>query len=78
MPRNLDRRVETLFPIEDPELRKHLLHILAIYRRDTANTHLLCPDGTYTRVRAHGDNAFDAQAYFLAHESYLDFVQTGD
>jgi polyphosphate kinase len=78
MPRNLDRRVETLFPIEDPELRKHLLHILAIYRRDTANTHLLCPDGTYMHADTNGAPAFDAQAYFLAHESYLDFVQTGE
>jgi polyphosphate kinase len=78
MPRNLDRRVETLFPIEDPELRKHLLHILAIYRRDTANTHLLCPDGTYMQADINGAPAFDAQAYFLAHESYLDFVQTGE
>ena len=75
MPRNLDRRVETLFPIEDPELRKHLLHILAVYRRDTANTHLLCPDGTYRRADTNGAPTFDAQAYFLAHESYLDFVQ---
>jgi polyphosphate kinase len=78
MPRNLDRRVETLFPIEDPQLRQHLLHILAIYRRDTANTHLLCPDGTYMRADTNETPAFDAQAYFLAHESYLDFVQAGE
>jgi hypothetical protein len=38
----------------------------------------LCPDGTYTRVTANGDNPFDAQAYFLAHESYLGFVQTAE
>ena len=68
MPRNLDRRVETLFPVEDPTLRRRLLRILAIYRRDTANTRLLHPNGSYTRVAAAGVRAFDAQAYFIAHD----------
>lgn len=67
MPRNLDRRVETLFPVEDPHLLKRLLQILAIYRRDTANTRLLRPDGSYARAATRGAH-FDAQAHFLAHD----------
>jgi len=70
MPRNLDRRVETLFPIEDPTLRRRLLRILAIYRRDRANAYSLQPDGAYKRLYDEGEKGqppFDAQAYFLAH-----------
>jgi len=70
MPRNLDRRVETLFPIEDPALRRRLLRILAIYRRDRANAYALQSDGAYKRLYLEGEEGqapFDAQAYFLAH-----------
>jgi polyphosphate kinase len=67
MPRNLDRRVETLFPVEDATLRRRLLHILAVYRRDTVNTYILRPDGVYARVEPDGPPPFDAQAYFLTH-----------
>jgi polyphosphate kinase len=67
MPRNLDRRVETLFPVEDATIRKRLLRILAIYRRDTANTRILQPDGGYRRAHRRG-SAFDAQAYFLKND----------
>ena len=65
MSRNLNQRVETLFPVEDPQARARLLRMLAIYRRDTANTHILQPDGSYTR-RLPGEAPFDAQAHFVA------------
>jgi polyphosphate kinase len=68
MPRNLDRRVEALFPVEDPHLRRQLMRILAIYNRDTANTRVLRPDGTYTCVDSDGAEPFDAQAYFIGHD----------
>jgi polyphosphate kinase len=68
MPRNLDKRVETLVPIEDPLVRQRLLRILAIYARDTVNARVLQPDGAYGRVAASGAPSFDAQAYFLAHD----------
>ncbi|MGC1276354.1 MAG: polyphosphate kinase 1 [Planctomycetaceae bacterium] len=47
MPRNLDRRVELLVPIEVPALRKRLLHILNLYYKDNVKARELKPDGTY-------------------------------
>jgi len=70
MPRNLDRRVETLFPVEDTTLRRRLLHILAVYRRDTVNTSVMRADGSYIHVKPEkvdGHTPMDAQAYFLTH-----------
>jgi polyphosphate kinase len=69
MPRNLDRRVEVLFPVEDPHLRAQVLDvILATQLRDTAKARDLRPDGRYMRVRPRpGEAPFDSQRWFLAH-----------
>ncbi|HZC07435.1 MAG TPA: polyphosphate kinase 1, partial [Ktedonobacterales bacterium] len=48
MPRNLDHRVEVLFPVDDPALRAQLSRFaLPAYLRDTANARRLLPDGSY-------------------------------
>jgi polyphosphate kinase len=47
MPRNLDRRVELLVPVEMPALRKRLMHILAMYLKDNVKSRELKADGTY-------------------------------
>jgi polyphosphate kinase len=67
MQRNLDRRVETLFPLEDVKLRQHVIEsILEVYLRDTAKARQLQPDGEYTRVKpAHGEKPFNSQDYLL-------------
>ena len=58
MPRNLDRRVEALAPVNDPRLRERLDEILAIELSDTELAWQLDADGTWTRVRnGHGVNA---------------------
>jgi polyphosphate kinase len=63
MSRNLDRRVEVVFPVEDPALIARLREgILQIYLRDTINAHVLGADGTY--VRPSGELC-DSQAWFL-------------
>lgn len=62
MPRNLERRVEILFPIEKPELAKELLHMLQCQLRDTRKAHVLCPDGSYEKVDRRGKEDFDSQA----------------
>jgi polyphosphate kinase len=49
MPRNLDRRVELLVPIEDAPCRRKLLSILDAYFRDNQNSWLLQADGSYRR-----------------------------
>ncbi|MCD6345621.1 MAG: RNA degradosome polyphosphate kinase, partial [Anaerolineae bacterium] len=49
MPRNLDRRVETLFTIEDARLRERLRdQVLNIHLQDNVQCRMLLPDGTYT------------------------------
>ncbi len=73
MPRNLDRRVETLYPVEDEALKRRLVdEILAISMRDNVKARELQPDGTYTRLRpAPGEGALDSQAWFMEHERRL-------
>ncbi len=51
MPRNFFRRIESVFPIEAPELRKRILHILETYLKDTRNARVLHSNGSYYKVR---------------------------
>jgi polyphosphate kinase len=52
MPRNFRRRVELMFPIEDPPLRERIINqILAIVLSDNVKARELLPDGTYRRVK---------------------------
>ncbi len=52
MQRNLDHRVEVVFPVERPEHVKYLRdHVLAAYQRDNLRARLMQPDGTYVRVK---------------------------
>jgi len=68
MRRNLDRRVEVLFPLENAAFKRQVKQgMLDIYLADTARAHLLRTDGTYVRVRpAPGEAPFSAQDWFLA------------
>jgi polyphosphate kinase len=69
MPRNLDRRVEAVFPVATPALRDYIRDvILATQLRDTVKARQLQPDGSYVRVRpAPGAAPLDSQTWFLAH-----------
>lgn len=64
MPRNLERRVEILFPVEEESLKRQLLHILDVQLRDTLKAHVLQPDGTYEKVDRRGKEALCAQDVF--------------
>ncbi len=65
MPRNLDRRVELLVPVEDPACRDKLIGILQTCFRDTAKARRLQPDGRYVRVEpADSAKAFRSQEVF--------------
>jgi polyphosphate kinase len=74
MPRNLDRRVEVLFPIEQPQLRavlrdKVLLQLL----KDTVNARELQSDGSYIRRRpAQGQAPLDMQQWFATNPLFRD------
>jgi len=68
MPRNLDRRVEILYPVDDPRNKKALYDILGVHLRDTARARVLQPDGTYARVvPGEGEEACDSQKWMLEH-----------
>lgn len=64
MPRNLDKRVEILFPVEDPILQEEIYHILHIQLSDTKKAHLLMPDGHYVKVDQRGKTPLISQLYF--------------
>ena len=60
MPRNLDRRVELLIPVDDDACRKKLLDALRVYFKDTANTWEMQADGSYKRLKP-GDEPVRSQ-----------------
>lgn len=66
MSRNLDRRVEVVAPIQDPNLKRYLKDVvLAAYLRDNVKARVLLPDGTYERIRpSPGEESFDSQMHF--------------
>ena len=64
MPRNLDKRVEILFPVEDVILQKEIKHILDIQLADTKKAHILMPNGTYEKVDQRGKTPLNSQSYF--------------
>ncbi|WP_163328021.1 polyphosphate kinase 1 [Desulfurobacterium thermolithotrophum] len=61
MPRNFHRRIETLVPIENFQLKRKLRDILEIQLRDTAKARILMPDGSYIRPK---ERNFNSQEYF--------------
>lgn len=64
MPRNLDKRVEITFPVEDEDLKKRVIDILNIQLADTLKAHIMQPDGTYAKIDLRGREKLSAQSYF--------------
>ena len=69
MPRNLDRRVEVLFPVTDPDMKKALLStILAAELADNQQLRFMSGDGTYYRRHpGEGEAPVNSQIWFLEH-----------
>jgi len=66
MERNLDRRVESAFPIEGKKLQQRVYNALGLYLADNTSASLLQPDGQYLRPAvASGEPARDVQAELL-------------
>ncbi len=67
MPRNLDGRIEVVFPVESPELRRAILDdILLPHLRDTVQLRRMTQDGMYERVApSPGEPPFDSQRRML-------------
>lgn len=64
MGRNLDRRVELLFPIDNEEQKKRAKAILEINLRDTVKARILNSDGTYRRIDRRRKELINSQEYF--------------
>ncbi len=84
MPRNLDRRVEIMFPILSLELQEKAMHILEVQLEDNLKAHVLKPDGSYEKIDRRGKEPVGAQDTFCgeakaavkAHQAMQDPVNT--
>ncbi|QBP18211.1 polyphosphate kinase 1 [uncultured bacterium] len=72
MPRNLDRRVELMFPVLDSNIRKQVLWICKLMWKDNAKTRVLQPDDTWKHVhiKKH-DKRLDYQQYYAKHAKQI-------
>ncbi|MDQ3800596.1 MAG: RNA degradosome polyphosphate kinase, partial [Acidobacteriota bacterium] len=75
MPRNLDRRVEVLAPVEDFRLKQYLKEeFLTAYLSDNVKARELLPDGTYRRLEpASDEEEFNSQLSFQEKSNVIDF-----
>ncbi len=64
MPRNLEKRVEIMFPIEREELKEEVIHILDVELKDNVKAHVLQPDDTYEKINRRGKAPLSSQDYF--------------
>lgn len=71
MPRNLDRRVEIVFPVLDEELKKKVLHILDVEFEDNVKAHVLQQDGTYEKIDKRGKVLINSQEIFCKEADQL-------
>jgi polyphosphate kinase len=71
MTRNLDRRVEVVTPVLDPQSQKYLKDVLAAYLRDNVQARILNSEGTYDRPKVRpGEKRFRSQTWFEGKNSF--------
>jgi polyphosphate kinase len=64
MTRNLDKRLELLFPVTQPNLKRRLVHYLETYLADNVKARRLLTDGTYERVRSGGTDVRAQEQFY--------------
>ncbi len=71
MPRNLDRRVEQLFPVEDAFIKDAIKRILDVHLRDNVKAREMLSDGAYRRVKPKkGEEPLNAQEWMIEHRGF--------
>ena len=65
MPRNLERRVEIVFPIEEEKLKENILHILHCELRDTLKASMMTKEGSYEKIDRRGKETYSSQEGFV-------------
>ena len=65
MPRNLDRRVEIIFPVLEDALKEKAVHILEVELADNVKARVMEPDGNYVRVDKRGKQLVNSQRVFV-------------
>ena len=66
MPRNLDKRVEIVFPVEQPDLAEGVKHVLLTEFADNVKAHIMQPDGSYVKQDKRGKVLVNSQEQFCA------------
>jgi len=69
MPRNLERRVEILFPLEKDEIKQKAIHILQTQLSDNTKAHMLNKEGIYDKINRRGAEGLTAQDVFCKEAS---------
>jgi len=73
MPRNIDRRVEVLFPVQDPQMVQHLREdVLSTYFKDNLKARQMLSDGTYERIKPESKQPpLNSQEWFINRHQQL-------
>lgn len=64
MPRNLEKRVEIVFPVEQENVRKEVMHVLLTEFADNVKAHVMQPDGSYRKADRRGRQPVNSQEIF--------------
>lgn len=72
MPRNLERRVEILFPIEDEKLKEEVLEILDVLMSDNVRASFMNAEGIYEKIDRRGKESI------IAHEVFKDIAKNNE